>query len=87
MRLPPGTGIAQAVETAGAGEAIADCRADARFAHAVAAGTGSVPHTMLVVPFAGGVLTILDRRDGAPYCDADLPRAAVFADLAATALS
>ena len=86
VRLPAGIGIAHAVVAAEAGEAIADCRADARFAHAIAAGTGYVPHTMLVVPFVGGVLTILDRRDGAPYAEADLPRAAVFADLAATAI-
>ncbi len=85
VRLPPGTGIAQAVATSRVGEAIPDPRADPRFAHAVAAGTGYVPHTMLVLPFAGGVLTILDRRDGDRYSAADLPRAAVFADLAAAA--
>jgi hypothetical protein len=41
---------------------------------------------MLVVPFGAGVLSILDRRDGKPYTEADLPRAQVFADLAAAAL-
>ena len=87
VRLPAGTGIAHAVAASGSGEAVPDPRADPRFARAVAAATGYVPNTMLAVPFAGGVLSILDRRDGGPYGAADLPLAAVFADLAATALS
>jgi eukaryotic-like serine/threonine-protein kinase len=86
MRLPPGTGLAQAVAGSGAAEAVADCRSDPRFAGAVARRTGYVPHTMLLAPFAGGVLSILDRRDGRPYTQDDLPRAGVFADLAASAL-
>jgi hypothetical protein len=85
VTLPPGTGIASAVAASGTAEAIADCRADPRFATAVAEDTGYVPHTMIVTPAAGGVLTILDRRDGRPYEASDLPRAAVFADLAAVA--
>ena len=49
-----------------------DCRNDPRFAAQIAAGTGYVPHTMLVVPLKRGgepigVLSMLDRRDGGPY--------------------
>jgi Protein kinase domain len=86
LHLPAGTGLAHAVAESGEGEAIADCRADPRFARAFAERTGYVPHTMLLEPFTGGVLSILDRRDGEPYTNEDLPRAGVFADLAAAAV-
>ena len=33
-----------------------------------------------------GVISLLDRRDGEPYQQADLGRAALFADLAVVAL-
>jgi predicted Ser/Thr protein kinase len=85
ITLAPGTGIAGAVLAGGSAEAISDCRADPRFATAVAEATGYVPHTMLVLPIRGGVLSILDRRDGRPYTASDLPRAAHFAELAAVA--
>jgi hypothetical protein len=87
VQLPAGGGLAGAVDDSGIAEAVADCRADPRFAAAVAARTGYVPHTMLLVPFTAGVLSILDRRDGSPYTADDLPRAAVFADLAASVLT
>ncbi len=87
FRLPEGTGLAHAVAASVEGEAVADCRSDPRFARSVADRVGYVPHTMVLVPFAGGVLSILDRRDGLPYTAADLPRAGVFADLAAAAFS
>ena len=50
-RLPPGAGIAgdRRGERARA-EAVRDCRSDPRFAGQIAAGTGYVPYTMLVVP-------------------------------------
>jgi Protein kinase domain/GAF domain len=50
IRLAPGTGIAGSVIETGQGIAVPDCRTDERFAAQVAAGTGYVPHTMLVVP-------------------------------------
>jgi tRNA A-37 threonylcarbamoyl transferase component Bud32 len=91
VRLAPGTGIAGAVVASGAGEAVADCRRDPRFAAAVASGTGYVPHTMLVVPLKRGddvigVLSVLDRRDAGGYGADDLPRAELFADLTVSAL-
>jgi hypothetical protein len=65
---------------------VPDCRADDRFARAIASGTGYVPNTMLVVPLlredeAVGALSILDRRDGGPYGAADVSRAQLFAEL------
>jgi serine/threonine protein kinase len=91
VRLPPSTGIAGTVVDLGVGEAVPDCRTDPRFAARIAAGTGYVPYTMLVVPLkrrdrAIGALSILDRRDGKPYQQADLEPAGLFADLAVKAL-
>jgi len=92
IRLAPGEGLAGAVATDGVGLAIAECRADPRFAAAVAAGTGYVPHTMLLAPVRRedttiGVLSLLDRRSGEPFTATDLPNAQLFADLVATALT
>ena len=72
-------------------EAVPDCRTDPRFAARIAAGTGYVPYTMLVVPLlrrgrAIGALAILDRRDGRGYRQDDIEPAALFADLAVKAL-
>jgi hypothetical protein len=91
VRLPPGTGVAGAVVSGGEGQAVAECRSDSRFASQIAAGTGYVPYTMVVVPLrrggrAIGTLTLLDRRDGGCYGPDDVERAALFADLAVTAL-
>jgi hypothetical protein len=91
VRLPPGTGIAGQVVGSGVAEAVPDCRTDPRFAARIAAGTGYVPYTMLVVPLqrAGrpiGALSILDRRDGRAYRNDDLEPAGLFADLAVKAL-
>jgi hypothetical protein len=90
VRLDPGTGIGGSVVTTGQAEAV-DCRNDPRFAAQIAAGTGYVPYTMLVVPLKRGdkpvgVLSLLDRRDGGLYGPEDMDRAALFADLALTAL-
>jgi hypothetical protein len=57
----------------------------------IAAGTGYVPYTMLVVPLMRdgrpiGVLSLLDRRDGRAYGPGDAERAALFAELAVTVL-
>jgi hypothetical protein len=91
VRLPPGIGIAGAVVSAGEGQAVPECRTDPRFAAQIAAGTGYVPYTMVVVPLkrAGqtiGVLSVLDRRDGGPYGPNDVSRAQLFAELAIAAL-
>ena len=90
-RLAPAVGIAGSVVASGEGQAVVDCRSDPRFAAQIAAGTGYIPHTMLVVPLqrAGepiGVLSLLDRRDGSGYGPDDMARAALFADLAVAAL-
>jgi hypothetical protein len=91
VRLPPGTGISGDVVASGQGQAVRDCRSDPRFAAQIAAGTGYVPRTMLVVPLLRGgspigALSLLDRRDGGFYGSADMERALMFAELAVTAL-
>jgi putative methionine-R-sulfoxide reductase with GAF domain/predicted Ser/Thr protein kinase len=92
VRLPPGVGIAGSVVAGGEGVAVPDCRNDPRFAAQIAAGTGYVPNTMLVVPLKQpdgnvvGVLSILDRRDGGAYDQRDVMRAESFAELALVAL-
>jgi hypothetical protein len=92
VRLEPGVGIAGAVVEAGEGQAVPECRNDPRFAARIAAGTGYVPHTMVVVPLKRGdrvlgVLSVLDRRDGSPYTPADVTRGELFAELAVAALA
>jgi predicted Ser/Thr protein kinase/putative methionine-R-sulfoxide reductase with GAF domain len=92
VRLPPGVGIAGAVISSGEGQAVPECRSDPRFASQIAAGTGYVPHTMLVVPLKRGgqtlgVLSILDRRDGGAYTPADVTRGELFAELAVAVLA
>jgi serine/threonine-protein kinase len=91
VRLPPGKGLAGSVVQSGEGLAVPDCRTDSRFQAQIAAGTGYVPYTMLVVPLkqAGrtlGTMSILDRRDGQPYTSDNIDRADLFADLTVTAL-
>ena len=90
-RLATGTGIAGAVAVSGEPQAVASCRTDARFAAQLAETTGYVPHTMLVMPLQRdgrtiGVLSVLDRRDGNPYLPSDIPRGALFSDLAEAVL-
>jgi hypothetical protein len=91
VRLPAGTGIAGGVVASGVGEAVPDCHTDSRFAARIAAGTGYVPYTMIVVPLmragsAIGALSVLDRRDGRSYRQEDLEPAGLFAQLAVKAL-
>jgi hypothetical protein len=92
VRLPAGVGIAGSVVAGGEGIAVPECRNDPRFAAQIAAGTGYVPNTMLVVPLKSteggvtGVLSVLDRRDGGSYEDRDVMRAESFAELAVVAL-
>ena len=90
VRLEPGRGISGSVVSSGDGTAVA-CRDDPRFAAQVAAGTGYVPYTMVVVPLRRdgdpiGVMSVLDRRDGGFFGPEDVDRAALFAELAVTAL-
>ncbi len=91
VRLPRGVGVSGAVAVSGEPAVVPECRDDPRFAAAIAARTGYVPNTMLVVPLRRGletvgVLQLLDRRDGGKYEAADLSRATLFAELAITAL-
>ena len=91
VRLPPGKGLAGSVVQAGEGLAVPDCRNDPRFQAQIAAGTGYVPYTMLVLPLRQGrrtigALSLLDRRDGNPYTTDDLNRGDLFAELTVTAL-
>jgi signal transduction protein with GAF and PtsI domain len=91
VRLSPGTGIAGTVVATGEPTAVPECRTDPRFAKQIAAGTGYVPNTMIVVPLKRGskpvgVLSILDRRDGGAYGPADVTRAELFSELALAAL-
>ncbi len=91
VRLPPGQGLAGVVLQSGQPLAVGDCRNDPRFAARIAAGTGYVPYTMLVVPLlqdgrAIGTLSLLDRRDGGRYGPADAERAAMFAELTVAAI-
>jgi eukaryotic-like serine/threonine-protein kinase len=87
VRLSPGEGIAGAAVATGEPVVVPECRSDPRFAARIAAGTRYVPNTLLAVPLLRqddvvGVLSILDRRDGGPYDQADVGRAELFADLA-----
>jgi hypothetical protein len=91
VRLPPGKGLAGSVVTSGEGLAVPDCRNDPRFQAQIAAGTGYVPYTMLVIPLKQGMrtigtLSVLDRRDGNPYTADDIPRGDLFAELTVTAM-
>ena len=92
VRLPPGVGIAGSVVAGGEGIAVPDCRNDPRFAAQIAAGTGYVPNTMVVMPLKAGdgtvigALSVLDRRDGGAYDQRDVMRAESFAELAVVAL-
>src|SRR3954464_10412273 len=91
VRLPPGKGLGGSVVLSGEGAAVPDCRNDERFQAQIAAGTGYVPYTMLVIPLKQaqrtmGVLSVLDRRDGNPYTADDIGRGNLFAELTVTAL-
>jgi hypothetical protein len=91
VRLPPGKGLAGTVVQSGEGLAVPDCRNDSRFQAQIAAGTGYVPYTMLVIPLQRsgrtvGALSLLDKRDGNPYTSDDIVRGDLFGELAVTAL-
>jgi GAF domain-containing protein len=89
-RLPLTAGIAGFVASTGQAIAVDDVRRDPRFAADVAASTGYVPTTLLVVPVTVadalvGVVSILDRQR-APGMG-ELERAAVVAEAAAPLLA
>src|SRR3954454_12186352 len=91
VRLPPGKGLAGSVVESGEAMAVPDSRNDPRFQAQIAAGTGYVPYTMLVIPLKHvqrtiGTLSVLDRRDGKPYTPDDIGGATLFAELTVTAL-
>jgi hypothetical protein len=91
VRLPPGKGLAGSVVQTGEAIAVPDCRNDPRFQAQIAAGTGYVPYTMLVMPLKQGdrsigTLSVLDRRDGEPYTSENIDRGNLFAELTVTAL-
>ena len=91
VRLAPGVGIAASVLAAGEPEAIPSCADDPRFARAVAARTGYIPGTMLVLPLLRGstpfgVLQVLDRRDGGAFGPDDITRGRAFVELALATL-
>jgi GAF domain-containing protein len=90
VRLAPGQGIAGGVVASGVAEVVPRCAGDPRFAAQVAAATGYVPNTMLVVPMRDdgevrGVLSLLDRRDGGAFGPGDAAKAELFAELALAA--
>jgi hypothetical protein len=91
VRLARGKGIAAHVVASGRPEAVARCRDDPRFAREIAARTGYVPNTMLVLPLGPserpfGVLQILDRLDGEAFGPGDVDRGMAFVELALSAL-
>jgi hypothetical protein len=91
LELTRGQGIAGAAAESGQAQIVARCRTDPRFALEVARSTAYVPHTMLVLPLrrdgtVAGVLSLLDRRGGDPFGVDDLPRAELFAAVAAASL-
>lgn len=90
-RLAAGEGIAGSVIATGEPVVVPRCAEDPRFGAAIAAGTGYVPNTMLLVPLRRdrstvGVLSLLDRRDGGSYGPEDVGRASLFSELALAAL-
>jgi GAF domain-containing protein len=90
LRLPLTAGIAGFVASTGQAIAVDDVRRDPRFAADVAASTGYVPTTILVVPVTVadalvGVVSILDRQRASGLDDLD--RAAVVAEAAAPLLA
>jgi GAF domain-containing protein len=89
-RLALTAGIAGFVASTGQSIAVDDVTRDPRFASDVAARTGYVPTTLLVVPIASdeglvGVVSVLDRELGGGLDD--LERAAVVAEVAAPLLA
>lgn len=90
VRLERGQGIAGGVLQSGVAELVPHCASDPRFAAQVAAATGYVPNTMLVVPMRDddgvrGVLSLLDKRDGGAYTPGDAAKAELFSELVLSA--
>lgn len=91
LRLPVGSGIAGWVVQSGQPVAVADVRADPRFAPDAARSTGYVPQAIVAAPVVSergplGVLSVLDRDASRPGAESDLLLLQVFCDQAAIAL-
>lgn len=91
LRMPAGHGIAGWVVQSGQPVAVADVRADPRFAPDVAESTGYLPEAIVAAPVESdrgviGVLSVLDRDAGRPGADEDLLLLQVFCEQAAIAL-
>jgi Nif-specific regulatory protein len=77
VRFPAGQGIAGAVLRTGEPLRLDDAASDSRFYHDVDRVTGLATRSMLAVPLGSrrgplGVIEVVNRRDGAPFDDADL---------------
>ena len=92
VRLPPGTGIAGAVVASGEGDAVPDCRNDPRFAAQIAAGTGLRAATRCsscrssATTSRSACCRSSTAATAGLYGADDMERAALFAELAVTAL-
>lgn len=91
LRMPAGRGIAGWVVQSGQPVAVADVRADPRFAPDVAESTGYLPEAIVAAPVESdrgviGVLSVLDRDADRPGAEEDLLLLQVFCEQAAIAL-
>jgi signal transduction histidine kinase len=91
QRLPPGTGIAGHVASSGQAAIVNDIRDDGRFYRALDGDTGFTTRSILAVPLQSrdgvrGVIEVLNRRNDAPFIDADRVLLAALADQAIIAL-
>ncbi|RRR66901.1 MAG: GAF domain-containing protein [Candidatus Viridilinea halotolerans] len=91
QRLPPGTGVAGHVVSSGKAAIVNDTRDDGRFYRALDGDTGFTTRSIIAVPLRSrdgvrGVLEVLNRRNNAPFIDADCLLLAALADQAIIAL-
>jgi sigma-B regulation protein RsbU (phosphoserine phosphatase) len=90
-RIPPGKGFAGWVATRGEPLVVEDAPSDPRFFGEVARG-GFTTKSLICVPMRDsegqvmGVIQALNRRDGKPFDQSDIPLFAAFADQAAIAI-
>lgn len=91
QRLPPGTGVAGHVASSGQAAIVNDTRGDGRFYRSLDGNTGFVTRSILAVPLKSrdgvrGVLEVLNRRNNAPFIEADCSLLEALADQAIIAL-
>ncbi|PDW04345.1 GAF domain-containing protein [Candidatus Viridilinea mediisalina] len=91
QRLPPGTGVAGHVASSGQPAIVNDTRGDGRFYRRLDGNTGFVTRSILAVPLKSrdgvrGVLEVLNRRNNAPFIEADCGLLEALADQAIIAL-